>query len=109
MTAYDENVLQQHAERYPSGSWIVWWTAIRFACVGLLVALVLSALFSAYGPQLGIKGDVSGNVPFVILVGGVVGAIIGIGAGKRKSFRLRLQAQQLLCQRQIELNTRAIT
>lgn len=40
------------------------------------------------------------------LIAGFIGLLIGYNSGKVKAFSLVLQAQQLLCQRQIELNTR---
>ena len=36
----------------------------------------------------------------------LIGIAVGADAGRRKAFMLKLQAQQILCQRQTELNTR---
>jgi hypothetical protein len=42
----------------------------------------------------------------LLIPGAVVGAVLGIFAGRRKAQALRLQAQMALCQVQIEENTR---
>lgn len=42
----------------------------------------------------------------LLIPGAVVGATLGIVAGRRKAQALRLQAQMALCQIQIEENTR---
>lgn len=36
----------------------------------------------------------------------LIGIAVGVDAVRRKSFHLKLEAQQILCQRQIEINTR---
>ena len=37
----------------------------------------------------------------------VFAMVAGIAAGRAKAFDLKLEAQKVLCQRQVELNTRA--
>ena len=36
----------------------------------------------------------------------LIGILVGADAGRRKAFTLKLQAQQIPCQRQTEINTR---
>jgi hypothetical protein len=107
VTTYDEDVLQQYADTlYRQAKGIVLWTALRYGFVVLVVALVL-----------GIAADSQGQVPSnkePLLYGSVViftvlGGIAGVAAGRRKAFHLKFQAQQTLCQRQIEMNTRRDT
>lgn len=40
-----------------------------------------------------------------VMVGGLVGALLGLSLARPKAFALRVQAQSLLCQVQIEKNT----
>lgn len=54
-----------------------------------------------------ITGDGASSGPAVAVGMGVVAVLVGIDVGRKKAFRLKLQAQQILCQRQIEVNTRA--
>jgi len=42
----------------------------------------------------------------IVLFLTLIGVLAGAGAGRRKAFMLKLQAQQILCQRQTEINTR---
>jgi hypothetical protein len=107
VTTYDDGILQQYADSlYREAAWIVWWTAVAFGLVAFLVSGVVLVAISALGPQMGINGNMgSAGLPVVLFIT-VLGVVAGVGAGKQKSFKLKLQAQQILCQRQIELNTR---
>lgn len=104
MTTYDENVLQQYADTlYRQAKGIVLWTALKYGFVTFVVAV--AGAFAV--------GD-SRQIPLNTLVGliliiSLVGAAAGVAAGRRKAFHLKLQAQQTLCQRQIEMNTRRDT
>ncbi len=46
--------------------------------------------------------------PGVLLIA-AIGAAVGVSAGRKKAFQLKLEAQKLLCQRQVEFNTRVTT
>lgn len=46
------------------------------------------------------------SLPPSVLMLSSIGAAVGLAAGRRKAFLLKLEAQKLLCQRQVELNTR---
>lgn len=102
-TDYDPNVLQQYADQlYRQAQWIVFWMALRYGLLGLLVIGVLAGVVASLNPA-----NVSpALLSFGPLLGLAVGIFAGVDAGRRKSFNLKLQAQQLLCQRKIELNTR---
>lgn len=102
-TDYDPNVLQQYADQlYRQAKWIVFWTALRYGLIGLLVIGVAAGLIASLNPA-NVSPSVISLGP---LLGLAVGIFAGIDAGRRKSFNLKLQAQQLLCQPKIELNTR---
>jgi hypothetical protein len=74
-----------------------------YGLLGLIVIGLLAGVIASLNPA-----NVSPSVlSFGPLLGLAVGIFVGIDAGRRKSFNLKLQAQQLLCQRKIELNTRA--
>ncbi len=60
----------------------------------------------------GALGAASNNSPsntVLTLVGAVLGALIGISIGRGRAFVYQLQAQQALCQVEIESNTRRAT
>lgn len=108
VTAYDDSILQQYADAlYREASVIVLQTAIWFGCVGFIISAMMIALMNAFGHQIGLRGDMSAPAIMFAVVVTAVGVIWGISEGRRRAFRLKLQAQQILCQRQIELNTRA--
>ncbi len=105
MTTYDEKVLQEYADDlYAQAKWIIVWTAVRYGLAVLLVSWVVSAVLAASEKHVTTDEANSGVVAILILT--VLGILAGVGAGRRKAFKLKLQAQQILCQRQTEMNTR---
>jgi hypothetical protein len=50
--------------------------------------------------------DAANTGVFWVVVLNLIGVGAGVDAGMRKAFSLKLPAQQLLCQRQTEMNTR---
>jgi hypothetical protein len=100
---YDPSISQQYADQlYRQAKWIVFGTALRYGFITLLVLGILAAVAASLNPT-------NANPPalgIAVVVGLGIGIFAGIDAGKRKCFKLKLQAQQLLCQRKIELNTR---
>ena len=101
---YDENILQQYADSlYRQAKWIVFFTAARYGVAVFFVVSVLSALI---GLQKQVSVDAANTGVIWILVLTLIGIAAGVDAGRRKAFNLKLQAQQLLCQRQTEINTR---
>jgi hypothetical protein len=78
-------------------------SALRYAFVAFILALGASPADNPRAPinLWGMPIEVLGLAVTVIAL------LAGIDAGRRKAFRLKLQAQQILCDRQIALNTRA--
>ena len=105
MKEYDPKILRSHADRlYAKASATVW----RYVLLGI----VLGAL-AGYTPMIAwyLRGGqeqppgVEGFIIFMALLGAVVfGAI-----GANRAFKYKLQAQTVLCQVQIENNTRALS
>ena len=106
-TEYDQNILQQFADQlYSQARWIVFSTAIKY---GFTVFLVAFGLFVAFGSQKHIDASTANSWLIVVAILTTGGILAGVDAGRRKAFHLKLQAQELLCHRQIELNTRPAT
>jgi hypothetical protein len=108
-TDYDPSILQQYADQlYKEAKWIVFWMVFRygfvFLVIGFFVVVGISLLPLA---NAALANTFSPGFFFgVLLCLTAVGVFAGIAAGRQKAFNLKLQAQQLLCQRKIELNTR---
>jgi hypothetical protein len=100
-TKYDAAILQQYADDlYAQARSVIATTAFIYGLVAFGVAFLLSNSATFF----------RSNADFTILpaaVVGLIGAAVGVAAGRRKAFKLKLEAQTLLCQRQVELNTRA--
>jgi hypothetical protein len=104
VTTYDENILQQYADSlYRQAKWIVFFTAARYGVAVFLVASVLGALIDLQ-KRVGVDAANTGVIWLLGLT--IIGIGVGVDDGRRKAFNLKLQAQQLLCQRQTEINTR---
>jgi hypothetical protein len=97
-TQYDPGILETFADvLYSRARWIAISTAIVYAlAAGLVSYLVFAAI-----PRL-LPTD---SALLVMCVIALISFFVGLEAGNKKAFNLRLQAQQVLCQRQIELNT----
>lgn len=109
MTAYDDNVLQQYADTLNrEAQMIVLWTAAGFGFGAFVISVVIVMVIIALGPPTGINnGDVANIEMIGVFLITVLTTLAGVAHGRKKAFHLKLQAQQILCQRQIELNTRA--
>ncbi len=98
MAEYDAAVLQQYADTlYRKAEWITTKCALAGAVIGGVLALVLIVAGVIRLPIE--QGQTAG-------IGATVAAIIGVLIGQRRSFQYRLLAQTVLCQKQIEYNTR---
>lgn len=107
MTTYDANILQQYADDlYRQAKWIIVSTAVRYGVAVFLVSLLIGIVI---GSQRQVPTDAANQGVGIVLALTVVGIVVGIDAGRRKAFHLKLQAQQILCQRQTEINTRVTT
>ena len=107
---YDSNVLQQYAdELYRQARGIVIGTALRYGVLVLVSGFLLLSVFS--GTLRHFSGEAATNAAAngqgVVFFLTAIGVFAGVGVGRRKAFSLKLQAQQILCQREIELNTRS--
>lgn len=90
---YDPKIIAQHAEAlYRRASRIVFTSGVT----GLIVGAV----------ALGAASNNSPSNTLLTFVGAVLGALIGISIGRGRAFVYQLQAQQALCQVEIESNTR---
>lgn len=97
MVSYDASVIESFAEAlYAQAKSVVIRYSVTFAAVGFVAGFVPMAISSR-------------DMNAAPVVGGLVacvGLLIGISYGRTKAFALRLQAQQALCQVQVEKNTR---
>jgi hypothetical protein len=73
-------------------------TVIRYVVVTVVVVFVLLVLLSKFSPPFPMGGP--------LLLSALIAAGLGVSHGRAKVFHLKMEAQTLLCQRQIELNTR---
>jgi uncharacterized integral membrane protein len=101
MADYDEQILMQFADQlYSQARAIVISTAVLYGLIAMFVGFVGSAAMAAANPRLEVPiGAVTGVVT-------ILGVLIGVSVGNRRAFHLRLEAQRLLVQLQIERNTR---
>jgi len=105
VTTYDENILQQYADDlYQQAKWIVVMSALRYGAAVFLVSFVANILIA--NTQKHVPADSANAGMMLVLFLTLIGVLAGAGAGRRKAFMLKLQAQQILCQRQTEINTR---
>jgi uncharacterized membrane protein YhaH (DUF805 family) len=103
-TEFDSSILQQYADHlYRQAKWIVFSMAVKY---GLAVFLVAFGMAAAIGSQRHVDAGTENSWLTFVAILTLVGMLIGVDSGRRKAFNLKLQAQELLCQRQIELNTR---
>jgi hypothetical protein len=101
---YDSNILQKYAAvLYSRARWIVFWSFLRYGIAAFLSSYVLIFLVELVSRKQ-IEVDTRNVILFVFTL---LGVTAGASAGYDKAFNLRLQAQQVLCQREIELNTRS--
>jgi hypothetical protein len=105
-TAYDPNILQIYAdELYRQAKWIVFTTGLRYAIAAFIFT---SAALFVLDPRA--RTNFWGTPNIVLVWAATALALLGgLDVGRRKSFRLKLEAQRILCDCQIELNTRTHT
>lgn len=95
MVEYDPKIIQNYAnELYNQAKSVV--TCYFF--IGMFASIIV---FSKISDMLKNEFDF-----LIIAIGVFVGAIIGLFAGKNRSFEMKLEAQQALCQVKIQENTK---
>jgi len=100
-TRYDAAILQQYADDlYAQARWAIYSTAFIYGLVTFGVAFVISNVGTIF------KSNVNLSLQPGVLLIALIGVAVGVAAGRKKAFKLKLEAQTLLCQRQVELNTR---
>lgn len=98
-TQYDSSILQQFADGlYSRAQWIIFSTAAMYGTVVFVLSLI-GVLATNHSTMQTQEWGVIGTLTLVAVA-------IGVSRGREKAFQLKLQAQQILCQRQIEENTR---
>ncbi len=96
MVSYDASVIEQFAEAlYAQAKFIIIRYCVVAGAIGFVVGYLIADGARLRGAEAGIGGLVA-----------VAGLVLGFAAGRARSFTLRLQAQQALCQAQIEKNSR---
>jgi hypothetical protein len=100
-TSYDPQILQDYADDlYKQARYIVIRTALKYGLIVFLVSILGCFIMARLaGPE------VSDAIPAIVIFLTLMGVVAGVDAGRREAFSLKLQAQELLCQRQIERNT----
>ncbi|MGO9084139.1 MAG: hypothetical protein ACLQBK_02850 [Candidatus Sulfotelmatobacter sp.] len=103
-TEYDANILQKCADDlYALAGNIIMSTALKYGLVGLIFSGILFGVIAAVSHD-----STNGLGIFLLIVITALAVAVGVSEGRRLALKLKLEAQQLLCQRQIELNTRAV-
>jgi hypothetical protein len=103
-TEYVPKILQEHADAlYEQARHIIIREALKYG----LIVFLLSGVMLAGGAIMNHSEFPNQAQEIVIVFLTLIGVVAGVDAGRRRAFDLKLEAQQLLCQRQIEQNTRA--
>lgn len=102
MTKYNPAVLQEYADSlYAKAFWATFKCGVTGAIIGIVLAWVLNGISAT---RVGLSQ--TSNPDAAMVVFGLVTTLIGVAIGQRRSFEFRLRAQTVLCQMQIERNTR---
>lgn len=103
MVNYDESILVQMADRlYKRASSIIFTLGLFGAFFGGAMGLGVSTSIMLSAGQ----SDFAGVVLVIGLIGAVMGGIAGALIARERAFMLRLQAQTIMVQVQMERNTR---
>lgn len=101
--AYDPKILQEFADN-------LYYQARSIQATYLLGGLFLGFFAPLLAPRVSFDAArlaADFNLAVVVGISVLVGGLIGYVAGRSRAFKLKLQAQQVLCQVAIEANTRA--
>jgi len=103
---YDPDILQQHAQNlYDEARRIVVATAAKYAIIAFVVVWITVNIINFVAR---LRSPITDPTTAAALLG-AIGLAVGVNAGRVKGIGLKIQAQHVLCQCQIELNTRDIT
>jgi hypothetical protein len=99
MIAYNANVMYEFARRLEGKArFVTWYSSIAGGAIGCLVALIFAAHPGMGGEEYGLG-----------VLGLIAGALAGYIPGSEWAFRIRIAMHTVLCQVQIEENTRAFS
>ena len=102
MAKYDEAILQSYADAlYSRAAWIIAKYTIFTGGLGVLIGYAPNLLWY-FRPTAMASPESAGSMSLF----GIIGVVVGYSIGESKAFEYKLRAQTVLCQRQIELNTR---
>ncbi len=104
MTEYNEDILTRFADKLMAKAARV---TFIYTAMGIVIGAAIGALLGLDGPLAMMLWSTGLDPLLVSAIGGaVILGLIGLWLGLRRSFHYRLQAHTVLCQRQIERNTR---
>ncbi len=95
MVEYDVELIKEFSRRLYAQSKA---TTMRHFFIGIFFGVIV---FGAISDALLASFDA-----LIIAIGAMIGGVMGYGSGQNRSFELKMQAQQALCQVRIEENTR---
>jgi len=106
---YDENVLQRFVDGlYSQARQIIFGCALQYGIIGAAVGFLIAIGISIAGKtNPALSTDFSSLAWGCTLVVGFLGMAYGISIGRERAFELKIRAQQLLLQMEIERNTRS--
>lgn len=103
-TEYDSDILQDYADNlYAQARGIIVETAFQYGIGGAIVGGLIWGVGAKELP------DFSNLGLYLVIIIAAILAWAGVLQGRRKAFNLKVEAQKLLCQRQIEINTRSMS
>ena len=104
-TKYDAEILQAYADAlYRRARTVAIWIPLKYAAWGLVLGLIGTWVLWIFTPEtLDTRVFRAILVALCILLPGVA----GVDIARRRAFELTLKAQRILCEIQIERNTRS--
>jgi hypothetical protein len=87
-TKYDAAILQQYADDlYAQARWVIFSTAFIYGLVTFGVTFLISNVGTVFKSNFNLSLQ-----PGVLLIA-LIGAAVGVSAGRKKAFKLKLEAQ----------------
>ena len=97
---YNPEMLDKQATRLYRRSFFL---IVSYGLAGLIIGYIVAAAMYSNQNVTAAVGQTSLEIRLAVIT---LGVIVGAAYGESKSFKLRLQAQIVLCLKQIEENTR---